>query len=267
MTIIYDRACTEIRNTGQTNEDVSVTRRLSEMRSVPAYVLLGDPGLGKSTAFGSECRAEGETAILLDARDFLALDLDNHPEWHGKTLFIDGLDEVRAGAADARTALDEIRGRLDALGQPRFRISCREADWLGDNDRRRLARVSSSSEVRVLRLNPLSDDEIERILQDHPQISDSAGLRPRRARAPPRQPPGQPPDAQHVGRRRRRRGGLAGEPRRDVRQGLQSDGDRKQRGVRPGRSASVAGRGHARCWPPVRSSTDDGSRRLLTPSR
>ena len=33
---------------------------------------------------------------------------DSHPEWRERTLFIDGLDEMRAGATDARIPLDEI---------------------------------------------------------------------------------------------------------------------------------------------------------------
>ena len=91
----------------------------------------------------------------------------------GKTLFIDGLDEVRAGQANVRTPFDEIRARLDQLGKPKFRISCREADWLGENDRASLAKVSRDSKVRTLRLNPLTDQDVEAILDDHPGIIDA----------------------------------------------------------------------------------------------
>ena len=111
-------------------------------RDAPAYVLLGDPGAGKTTAFEIEREALGEQACLVSARDFLTFDPQHHPEWRGKTLFIDGLDEVRAGSSDARTPFDAIRGRLDTLEKPRFRLSSREADWLGANDRNRLEAVS-----------------------------------------------------------------------------------------------------------------------------
>ena len=172
MTTIEDRTCVEVRPRNEAQLDGAVSTPLSSFRSESAYVLLGDPGLGKSTAFHSEQRAQGETSIVLDARDFLVADLEQHQEWHGKTLFIDGLDEVRVGSANVRTALDEIRRRLDALGRPRFRISCREADWLGDNDQNRLEFVSQDSTVRILRLDPLSDAEIEQILAGHPSVSD-----------------------------------------------------------------------------------------------
>ena len=168
MNVIVPRTCTEVPDTNadakRSREDVS--QRLEAFRAVSAYVLLGDPGAGKTTAFEAECDALGESACLITARDFLALNMDSHPEWRNKTLFIDGLDEIRAGTPDARTPFDQVRGRLDELGQPRFRLSCRDADWLGDNDRRHLAPVSQDSQVRVLRLDPLTDSDVVRILND-----------------------------------------------------------------------------------------------------
>ena len=78
---------------------------------------------------GSRCGAVGPTrrtdAASTSARDFITF-ADRRPEWRGTTLFIDGLDEVRAGVEDGRTPLDRIRAGLDALGRPRFRLSCRE---------------------------------------------------------------------------------------------------------------------------------------------
>ena len=170
MNDIVRRTCTEILLQKQGNRE---SRPLKEFRSAAAYVLLGDPGAGKTTAFDAECDALGESAHPISARDFLTLDVNNHPEWRDKTLFIDGLDEIRAGTIDARTPFDQVRSRLDQLGRPRFRLSCREADWLGDNDRRNLAAVSQDSQVRVLRLDPLTDSDVVRILNDCPGIDDA----------------------------------------------------------------------------------------------
>lgn len=172
MSIVVARNCTESpdSNAGRGREESS--QPLEEYRSTPAYVLLGDPGSGKSTAFETEHEALREDACLIPARDFLTLSLDHHPEWREKTLFIDGLDEIRAGSPDVRTPLDEIRGRLDALGRPRFRLSCRAADWLGANDRRHLAAVSPNSEMVTLRLDRLADSDIVQILNAHREIEE-----------------------------------------------------------------------------------------------
>lgn len=138
---------------------VGPAESLSAYRETPAWVLLGDPGAGKTTVFQAEASAAPKRALFVLARDFLTFDPEDHPDWRERTLFLDGLDEVRAGKSDARTPFDEVRGRLDRLGKPKFRLSCREADWLGKNDRQRLKSVSPDGKVVVLRLDPLTRDE------------------------------------------------------------------------------------------------------------
>ena len=171
--MIVPRTCTEISAKNEDQHREKEPRPLEAFRDVPAYVLLGDPGAGKTTAFEVECAALGENACLITARDFLTFDPQSHPEWHDKTLFIDGLDEVRAIRRDMVTPFDEIRGRLDSLGKPRFRLSCRAADWLGANDQEHLESVSSDSKVTVLRINPLKDSDIASILDDRPNLGDA----------------------------------------------------------------------------------------------
>ena len=120
MTEIVARTCSEIRKStepGSSNLAVE-SRPLDHFREEPAYVLLGDPGAGKTTAFDRECAALGNDALQVSPRDLIHFEVADHPEWFGKTLFIDGLDEVRAGAPDARTPFDRIRQKLDALGRP-----------------------------------------------------------------------------------------------------------------------------------------------------
>ena len=142
---------------------------LGDFAQSRAYVLIGEPGAGKTTAFETE--ADSQSGLYLSVRDFLAY--DEKPEWRDATLFLDGLDEARAGAIDGRTPLDRVRAKLDRLGSPRFRLSCRWADWLGDNDRDRLGQVSGGA-VTVLQLDPLSEREIKRILAENHGIADPA---------------------------------------------------------------------------------------------
>ena len=141
------------------------SRPLAAFRDAGAFVLLGDPGAGKTCEFRREVEALGAEALFLPARDFLAFAKTRAVPWSGKTLFVDGLDEIRAGKGDPRTPLDEIRRRLDALGRPRFRLSCRAADWLGTGDWERLRAVSPDETLTVLRLDPLRDADIVSLLE------------------------------------------------------------------------------------------------------
>ena len=177
--MIVPRTCTEIsaKNEDQHKEKESrpIDRPIEAFRDVPAYVLLGDPGAGKTTAFEAECEALGEKAYfrVITADEFLTYDVsDLPPEWREKTLFIDGLDEVRAGA-QGESAFREIRKLLRALDKPCFRLSCRQADWLGTNDQERLESVSLDSKVKVLRLDPLTVSDVEKILNDRSDIPDA----------------------------------------------------------------------------------------------
>ena len=174
MTAIVSRACTEIVEDGR-RISAMVSQPLEAYRSVSAYVLLGDPGAGKTTAFQEESAATDE-GCCISARDFLTFEMNSRPEWRGKTLFIDGLDEVRAGKPDVRVPFDEIRKRLNELEKPSFRFSCREADWLGDNDRKNLEDISPDSSVVMLRLDPLTDSAVIDILQAHPEVGDAEGF-------------------------------------------------------------------------------------------
>ena len=166
MNTVVSRTCTEL------GDDVSGGiglfradgRPLDEFRSTRAYVLLGDPGAGKTTEFDRESTELGDAALMLSAKDFIELDLDSHRQWRDRILFIDGLDEMRAGKEDSRVPLGEIRNRLDRLKPPGFRISCREADWLGHSDRRSLEAVWPGSRITVLRLDELDDQQVTELL-------------------------------------------------------------------------------------------------------
>ncbi|MCR4297991.1 MAG: hypothetical protein NUV75_04440 [Gallionella sp.] len=143
---------------------------LETYRDLPAYVLLGEPGAGKTEAFERE--AEDSGGKYIKARDFATF--EPKAEDQGKTLFIDALDEMRAEGGDGKTPLDHIRRHLDRQGCPRFRLSCREADWLGDSDSTDLMRVSPNGEVIVLHLDPLTDHDVTEILRHKTSVSNPA---------------------------------------------------------------------------------------------
>ena len=168
MGLILDRPVSRVGDKGETGPP----EPLAAYRDTPAYVLLGDPGAGKTTAFRKEVSDSGNSALFVYARDFLTLDTSSHPEWGVHTLFIDGLDEVRAGQSDARTPFDAIRARLDQLRPPAFRISCRDADWLGKNDVTRLESLFPDVAVVVLRLTALNSQEVHKVVSHADGISE-----------------------------------------------------------------------------------------------
>ena len=161
MTYFVSRTCTEINEAGSQDKSEQSSRPIEEFREDKAFVLLGAPGAGKTTAFRQEADHSG--GCYVTARDLITF--NDRPEWHDTTLYIDGLDESRAGTPDGRTPLDSIRAKLDELGRPPFRLSCRVADWFGANDRTNLEKVSGSGNIKVLLLDPLSDDDIRKILR------------------------------------------------------------------------------------------------------
>ena len=158
------RTCTE-----KVDESNAESHPIAYFSERAAYVLLGEPGAGKSSLFEAEAKNTHD-GLCISARDFIALDRE---EWRDKTLFIDGLDEARAGNDNARTPLDAIRGKLNKLGCKRFRISCRAADWLGSLDTKDIKQVSPDQKIAVLHLDPLSSDDINQILQNDLRIPDA----------------------------------------------------------------------------------------------
>ncbi len=154
--LLVSRTCT----TRNEQSGERKTLPLEDFRATSAYVLLGDPGAGKTRSFEREAAATGGRYIR--ARAFAAL--DPNPQLAGKTLFIDGLDEMRAAGGDGRTPLYQVRQHLDRLGRPPFRLSCREADWYGDSDSAALLEVAPGGSLAILHLDPLSDADIALLL-------------------------------------------------------------------------------------------------------
>ena len=141
--------------------ELSGAQPFSQFFDLPALVVLGDPGAGKTTLFLQA--EEEENAEFVSIRRFLALSSNR---WAGRTLYLDALDEHRAKSANGELAIDEIVGRLDQLDCPRFRLSCRAADWFGSSDMQALAAVSPDGAIAVLRLEPLSEGDIRTIAAD-----------------------------------------------------------------------------------------------------
>lgn len=166
------RTVTEVGN------EQAVSRPLADFRSEAALVLIGDPGAGKTTEFLREAEALGSDAAYLPAYDFGRFSDESRRET--RTLFVDGLDEMRADPGDPRPPLDAFVAGIARLGFPSFRVSCRAVDWFGRIDRARLESVSPTA-LTVVRLDALSVEDIERLLREHLPPEEAGGFR-RKAR-------------------------------------------------------------------------------------
>jgi hypothetical protein len=122
----------------------------AEFETEDAIILLGDPGMGKTTFFKDASKGDYSTV-----RNFL---IDPHSV-AGKALFLDALDEYRS-LATGQDATSELAKELCALNKPKFWLSCRAADWFGSPDQEALKAASASGRIMILELCPLTRDEI-----------------------------------------------------------------------------------------------------------
>lgn len=138
-----------------------------------AIILLGDPGMGKTTLFKTIANTN-----YMTVRSFLV----NPPVAASEALFLDALDEYRT-IASGKDASSELAKALCSLKKPKFRLSCRAADWFDSRDQEVLRVASASGRVVVLELCPLSRgkivDAVQGMVQDPVVFLDeveSAGL-------------------------------------------------------------------------------------------
>ena len=141
---------------------------LSALRDEPAYVLLGDPGAGKSTALWHESTINSDDKYL---RAVALLQGAELPE--NGMAFIDALDEARVGG-DQFTPVDTLLKRLREKGVQRFRLSCRELDWYGDSDRASFEGLLPAGGLTVATLLPFDTQDLSTLIDNEGEADPAA---------------------------------------------------------------------------------------------
>lgn len=142
----------------------NIPLKFSDFKDTKNIILLGAPGAGKSHLF--KFSAKEYAGQFLTVRSLLRIPASTR----NANIYVDALDESRL-IGDKGSVIDNIVTSLFESPPSKFRLSCREVDWLGDTD---LAALNDYFElyggVTVLRLEPLSTSEQLGILSDRPKI-------------------------------------------------------------------------------------------------
>jgi hypothetical protein len=132
--------------------------RVSELRSLPFVVLLGEPGSGKSTVLQVEAAHEHTSVLTVRAL------MSGAPLEPGSPLYLDALDEYRIDGS----SLDKVHGLGQLMRQiraSRWRLTCRAEDWRKEADLAAVSATTSGEPIVVAQLLPLASDEAALLLE------------------------------------------------------------------------------------------------------
>lgn len=125
---------------------------LSDLSVCPRVVLLGEPGIGKSTALKFMADSEGNCVVSVRA---LMNGVVTKPD---KPLFLDALDEYRSdgGKNDKIYTLAKL---IQEKSTGTWRLTCRAEDWRNQADTRPLIEMGAGQQIVVAQLLPLDYTE------------------------------------------------------------------------------------------------------------
>lgn len=160
-----------------TDVDGNATRMpLSGLRASPFVILVGEPGIGKSSALSLEATAEG--GHVLTCRELVS---DPALATGQSTVYVDALDEYRS-SGDSKDKVLQLSKVLRDAGTSRWRLTCRAEDWHKKSDIHALAAAAPRSEIVVAHLQPLDEDEAGAVLRQLGEHDPQAFMANARAR-------------------------------------------------------------------------------------
>lgn len=131
---------------------------VSGLRDRSFLVLLGEPGIGKTTVLETE--AEFENTHVIKVRELINQTVD----FKATALFIDALDEYRVGAIDLDKA-HLLANAIKRLGVARWRLTCRSEDWQKSADIEAIKHTTNGTPITVAQILPLDSTESIAVLR------------------------------------------------------------------------------------------------------
>ena len=145
---------------------------LNQLANVPVLILLGEPGIGKSSELATfyEESSEDKDQNIWNLQKYPPSDfhrfLERHQfkSWHNLQknliLFLDSFDESSQTTIDlGRDLIEALKSSPERLKNLYLRIACRTADWSEDTTDQ-LKSLFGEDDVLILELDVLSRDQI-----------------------------------------------------------------------------------------------------------
>lgn len=133
---------------GLDNQERQGIQTLSNLSIYPQVILLGEPGIGKSTALKFMANSEGSSVISVRAL------MNGAVTKPGKPLFLDALDEYRSDGStkDKTYGLAKLIAERSAN---RWRLTCRAEDWRSHADAHPFFEMGAAQKIVIAQLLPL----------------------------------------------------------------------------------------------------------------
>lgn len=139
-------------------------------------VVLGAPGLGKTTIFKQYSESEKNASYVRVGEFLAAVNIDSYKD---KILYLDGLDEQRS-KSNGKGVMDALVSQLRRLNPPKVRLSCRTAEWHGNQDVKAVGELFSECDVYQLMLMPLSENQLTELLSEETSSEFISGAKERK---------------------------------------------------------------------------------------
>lgn len=136
---------------GLKEHEVLSIQTLSDLANYQKIVLLGEPGIGKTTAL--TFMADQEEAGIMNVRALM----NGFPHIPNTTLFLDALDEYRSDGGQ-KDKIYTLARLIHEKSPDRWRLTCRAEDWRNQADTQPLE-MGASQQIVVAQLLPLDYDE------------------------------------------------------------------------------------------------------------